>query len=108
MALWEKAGIPRTAILRAATAAAAEYFGLGGRVGRVAPGQVADLLFLQSNPLDGLAVMESPMAVMVEGRLYDRAALGAGRAEAVKAAASWRYPAHFLRDLLRNPAGFTG
>ena len=108
MALWEGAGIPRAAILRSATAHGPAYFGLAHRFGRVAPGHVADLLFLRSNPLDGLAVLAAPEAVMVEGRLYRRAALEDGREAAARTAASWRYPAHFLRDLLRNPAGFAG
>jgi hypothetical protein len=108
MALWEQAGIPRAAILRAATAQAADYFGIGGRFGRIAPGQSADLLLLRANPLDDLSVLRRPEGVMLEGRLFDRAALDAGIEAAEETAASWRYPAHFLRDLLRNPAGFAG
>jgi imidazolonepropionase-like amidohydrolase len=108
MALWRGAGIPPRAILAAATAAPAAYFGLTGRIGRVAPGEVADLLFLDSDPLADLAALRRPRAVMQAGRLYDRAALDAAVAGAEAAAASWRYPAHFLRDLLRNPLGFAG
>jgi hypothetical protein len=108
MALWEQAGIPKAAILRAATAHPADYFGLGRRLGRLAPGHSADLLLLRADPFHDLSALRRPEAVMLEGRLYDRAALDAGVEAAEDAAASWRYPAHFLRDLLRNPLGFAG
>lgn len=108
MALWRAAGIPTRRILAAATVDAAAYFGLSGRIGRVAPGEVADLLFLDADPLADLAALRRPRAVMQAGRLYDRATLDRAVAGAEAAAASWRYPVHFLRDLLRNPLGFAG
>lgn len=106
MELWRRAGIAIPAILRAATMNAAAYFGHQDRLGRVAPGYVADLVFVNRNPLADLSGLRAPEAVMQEGRLYDQAALAEARAKAEQAAASWRFPVHFLRDLLRNPAGF--
>ncbi len=106
MELWRRAGIPIAAILRAATLNAAAYFGQQDRLGRVAPGYVADLLFVDRDPLTDLGVLRAPKAVMQEGRLYDQEALADPRAKAEQAAASWRFPIHFVRDLLRNPLGF--
>lgn len=104
--LWRHAGIPPRAILRAATVNAAAYFGLESRFGRVAPGHVADLVFLDANPLTDLSTLKRPRAVMQSGRLYDRATLDAARDAGGDAARNWRYTVHFLRDWLRNPLGF--
>lgn len=104
--LWRRAGIPPASILRAGTIHAAEYFGLGGTFGRVAPGYTADLVLTELNPLDSPGTLRAPRAVMQEGRLYRREALERMEAEAQAVAGSWRYTAHFLRDFLRNPWGF--
>lgn len=108
MALWRRAGIPVRSILRAATVDAAAYFGRAGDMGRVRPGHVADLVFTVRNPLEDVATLRRPLLVMQEGRLYSRATLDGAVEVAERTAASWRYPAHFLRDLLRNPLGFAG
>jgi len=104
--LWREAGVPAAAILRAATLNAAAYHGLAGSHGRVAPGFVADLVFTQGDPLAELAVLARPVAVMQEGRLYDRAELDAALDHAREVAGSWRLTVHMLRDFLRNPAGY--
>ena len=108
MELWRRAGIPRRTILRAATVDAARYFGQHSRFGRVAAGATADVVFVDRNPLRDLAALRDPLAVMQQGRLYDRAALHRARQRAEAAAGSWRYTIHFLRDLMRNPLGFAG
>jgi len=108
MALWRDAGIPAASILRAATANAAAYFGLEGTHGQVRPGHVADLVFVAGNPLDDIGTLRRPLAVMQEGRLYDRDALDAMLAHARKLAAGGHFTAHFFRDFLRNPLGFAG
>ena len=104
--LWRAAGIPNARILKAATADAARYFGRGDRMGRIAPGHVADILFLSRNPLEDLSVLRRPGGVMIEGKLYRRRALDEALQEAKRGAASWRYTVHFLSDLIRNPFGF--
>lgn len=106
MELWRAAGIPTGRILKAATVDAAAYFGRGGNMGRIAPGHVADILFLAGNPFEDLSILRRPQAVMLEGRLYRRPMLDEGLEQAQGAGASWRYAVHFLRDLLRNPLGF--
>jgi imidazolonepropionase-like amidohydrolase len=103
--LWRRAGIPAAAIVRAATVNAAAYFGRSD-IGRVEPGQVADLVLTDRNPLEAPATLRTPRAVIQEGRLYRRDALEAMTEEAQGAARSWRYTIHFLRDFLRNPMGF--
>lgn len=57
------AGIPLPAVLRMATVGAAEYLGLGGRIGRVAPGYDADLVLLAANPLEDLNALRRPLGV---------------------------------------------
>lgn len=106
IALWRAAGIPNAAILRALTVNAAAYAGREADMGRVAPGHVADLVFTDGDPLADPAVLRRPAAVMIEGRLYDRAALDGLLADAEVTAGSWRLTVHFLRDLLRNPMEF--
>jgi hypothetical protein len=39
--------------------------------GRIVPGMRADLVVLGGNPLDGLSVLRSPVAVVVNGRIFD-------------------------------------
>lgn len=104
--LWRAAGIPNAAILRALTMNAAAYFGLEETHGQVAAGHVADLVLTFGNPLADPSVLRRPAAVMLEGRLYDRAALDGMLADAESVASSPRLVVHFLRDLLRNPREF--
>jgi imidazolonepropionase-like amidohydrolase len=51
---------PAAAVLRAATTVAARLLGLEGRVGVVAPGAFADLLLVDGNPLERLALLTEP------------------------------------------------
>lgn len=79
------AAIGPAAALRAATAAPADYFanlagngsalGWSADFGRIAPGKRADLVLLEGNPLANLAALDRPTAVIVRGKLFDRAAL---------------------------------
>jgi hypothetical protein len=69
------AGIPRSAVLRAATAGAAEALGRApGEVGVVAAGARADLVLADSDPLRGPIVIP-PAGVVIRGIYYDRAKL---------------------------------
>jgi hypothetical protein len=104
--LWHQAGIAPAVILRSATINAAAYFGRQTDMGRVAPGFVADLIFTSSNPLTEPRTLRTPSYVMQEGRMYDRGQLDGAIERARQIARGWRYPVHFLRDLIRNPLGF--
>jgi hypothetical protein len=62
------AGLPRYAVLRAATANAAEFLGEEGERGTVAVGQRADLVLLDANPLGDIANTRRIAGVMLRGR----------------------------------------
>jgi len=51
---------PAAAVLRSATTVAARLLGLQGQVGVVAPGAFADLLLVDGNPLERLALLTEP------------------------------------------------
>ena len=106
MRLWREAGIPAAAVLRAATMNAAAYHGLADGHGQVRPGFAADLVFAAGDPLADPGVLERPVAVMQEGRLYGRAELDAALAHSRAVAGSWRLTVHMLRDFARNPMGY--
>jgi imidazolonepropionase-like amidohydrolase len=69
-------GIPRATVLRAATAGAAEYFGITGRAGVIAVNARADLVLADADPLVA-PISIPPVGVMLRGRFYDHAALEA-------------------------------
>ncbi len=65
---------PPIEVIRAATCNAAALFGMEGEIGVIAPGARADLLVLDGNPLDDLAVLRDPdrrlKAVVKDGRFH--------------------------------------
>lgn len=71
LALMEDLGYSRLQVLTAATDTAAQVSGFTDR-GRVEPGARADLLWLEGSPLDSLAVLASPRAVVLGGEVLER------------------------------------
>lgn len=69
MRLFAQAGLPTEAILRAATANAAQYFGTDDW-GTVQPGKRANLVLLAQNPLANLDNMQTVVGTMCGGRWY--------------------------------------
>lgn len=69
---WVLAGIPREEVLRRATAGAAEALGLAGERGRIAPGQVADLVVMGTDPRRSLSGLADPEIVVVRGQPLER------------------------------------
>jgi Amidohydrolase family len=65
---------PRQALLTAVVAPP-RFLGLPDQDGTIATGRRADLVILDANPLEGLATLRTPRAVVVKGRLLDRTAL---------------------------------
>ncbi len=65
---------PREA-LYTATVAPPRFFGLTDQDGTIAPGRRADLVLLDADPLENLATLRRPRAVIAGGQLLDRAAL---------------------------------
>lgn len=63
-------GLPAPAVLRAATAAAADTLGRPD-LGRVAPGATADLILVAGDPLRRLSAARAVEAVVLGGRLVD-------------------------------------
>lgn len=60
-------GLTPVQALRAATSDCARALGLAEQVGQIKPGFCADLVFYQDNPLQDLAHLASPVAVMSRG-----------------------------------------
>jgi len=79
-------GLPPLTVLQAATRNAAAYFGESDQWGSVAPGQRADLLLLNANPLQDVKLTRAIVGVMVRGQWLPRSELDA-RLEQVAAAA---------------------
>jgi imidazolonepropionase-like amidohydrolase len=75
LALLVQAGLSRADALRAATINPAIYMGMEKTAGSVDPGRNADVVLLDANPLDDIAATTRIHAVIVRGRLLDRAAL---------------------------------
>lgn len=79
--IYVRSGLSPQAALFTATVAPPRFFGLPDQDGTVAPGRRADLVLLDANPLDGLATLRRPRAVVAAGKLLDRATLDAMEAD---------------------------
>jgi imidazolonepropionase-like amidohydrolase len=75
--IYVAAGLTPREALYTATIAPPRFFGLADQDGTIAPGRRADLVLLDANPLEGLATLRTPRAVIVGGELLDRATLDA-------------------------------
>ncbi|WP_224244814.1 amidohydrolase family protein [Hyalangium gracile] len=71
------AGLPPLTVLQAATRNAAAWFGESDQWGTVAPGLRADLLLLNANPLQDVALTRALVGVMVRGQWLPRGELDA-------------------------------
>lgn len=88
LALLVVAGLTPLAALRTATLNPARFLGATDSLGTVAPGQIADLVLLDADPLTDIRNTTKIWSVVVGGRLLDRAALDALLAAATRAAGS--------------------
>ncbi len=68
----KQAGLTPMQILQSTTANAAKTFGgaTGAKIGAIAPGKYADLVVLNSNPLDDIAHASDLQAVFKNGEIY--------------------------------------
>ncbi len=64
------AGLGNVEVLRAATSECARAIGLGKVTGLIAPGYAADLVMFEQNPLEDLAVLETPAAIYARGLAF--------------------------------------
>jgi len=72
-----EAGLSPMQALQAATSGPAEFLNLTAQQGTITPGKRADLLLLDANPLDDIHNTQKIRAVILNGKLLDRAALDA-------------------------------
>ena len=85
MALLVSAGMPTHEVLKAATFAPAQFFGLTTTEGSVATGRRADLVLLDADPLLDIRHTQRIRAVVLDGRLFTRGAIDAMLATAARA-----------------------
>lgn len=83
--IYVSAGLTPREALNTAIVAPPRFFRLPDQDGTIAAGQRADLVLLDDNPLDDLATMRRPRAVIVGGRVLDRSVLDAMEADLIAA-----------------------
>ena len=87
LALFVQAGLTPAEALQTATTNPARFLGLEASVGSIAAGKRADLVLLDADPLADIANTKKIRAVIVRGKLLDRAALDQLLRDAERAAA---------------------
>lgn len=87
--LWllQRSGITNHQALRCATLYGAEYVGLDKDLGSIETGKLADMLVLDSNPLEKIENSESIRYTVLNGRVYDAQTLAPADGRAGKAPA---------------------
>jgi imidazolonepropionase-like amidohydrolase len=75
LALLQRAGLSPLEVLRTATTNTAMLVGASVDLGPLAPGRFADLLVLNSNPLDDVGALRGRQGVVVRGRWLSQAGL---------------------------------
>jgi imidazolonepropionase-like amidohydrolase len=74
LSLMVKHGMTPIEALRSATSVAADLLGLGGTLGRIAPGHVADLVAVVGNAAERIEAVDDVRAVFVQGRAVPKGA----------------------------------
>ena len=100
------AGLSPVEVLRTATTAPAEYFGLEHQYGSVERGKVADLLLLDADPLKDVRNTQRIRAVIFNGCFYDRTALDRIERGVERRARSWSVGCKIVWRFLKNPGGY--
>jgi len=72
-----QAGLTPMQALQTATSKPAEFLGRSNQQGTIAPGQRADLVLLDANPLEDIHNTQKIHAVILKGKYFDRATLDA-------------------------------
>ena len=75
LALLTQAGLTPMQALQAATKNPADFMGINQKQGTVEVGKFADLLLLDANPLDDIRNTEKIRALIIHGKVLDRASL---------------------------------
>jgi imidazolonepropionase-like amidohydrolase len=76
MRLHQEAGIPAWDVLRMATSQAAATMHMGDRIGRLARGMEADVVFVAADPTIDVANAGRTRAVLLNGAYHDATSLG--------------------------------
>ena len=98
--LLAEAGVPFHRVLQAATINAASVLGVARDYGTVEAGRVADLVVVTENPLDDLATIARPVAVIKAGQWLGQAELAALRESARQPSGFYISMGRLLEDLL--------
>jgi Tol biopolymer transport system component/imidazolonepropionase-like amidohydrolase len=72
-------GLTPVEVLRTATMVSAEAMGVGADIGSIEPGKLADLTFIDGDPLQNIKDLRRVRRVMKDGNVYDVSSLVAGR-----------------------------
>ena len=88
LSLLVKAGLTEMEVLEAATRNPARVFGITDR-GTIEPGMRADLLLLDSNPLEKIDNVRKIRTVVARGRVFQRDELDTMLGEIRRAASEW-------------------
>ena len=75
LANFVEAGFTPMEALQTATSNPAKFLGMESSIGSIETGKIADLVLLNANPLDDIHNTQKINAVIVNGRLFDRAHL---------------------------------
>jgi len=73
--MFVQGGMSPLEAIRASTLNGARYIGMGGEIGSLEAGKLADLIVIDGNPLEDIRVTEKVTYTMVGGRLYDAATM---------------------------------
>ena len=106
MALLNEAGISELDVLRAATINAAKYFRLEKEVGSLQVGKIADMVLLESNPLENIRHTRDIRMVFQQDRVYSQKKLVELKQGVKTLAQSHGVTARLISLFLQNPVGF--
>jgi len=75
LALFVRAGLSPLEALRTATYNPAKYFGMQDSLGTIEQGKIADLVLLEANPLEDIRNTQKIAAVVIGGKILNKATL---------------------------------
>lgn len=90
MRLMRQAGLPASAVLRAATINPAKALGKESQLGKIEVGFFADMILSEINPLENLATLKDPIGVVKGGHLFSRIELEQLRRKAIEDRSIWQ------------------